>query len=70
VTLNDILAFFKENYTVTMEVHNKNGYETTYKLDLTKDGPILAPKYKEAKVVNIESPGKDKINIVVYVDEE
>lgn len=70
MTLKEIIEVIKKEYTVTVETFNKYGYETTYKLDLNKDGNILNPKYRDAKVISIESPAKGKINIVIYVNEE
>ena len=67
--LIDLISVIHKDYIVTLEVYNKYGYETTYRVDLETERNILNPKYRDAMVMNVESKGKGKINIVVELDD-
>lgn len=68
--LKDVIEVIDKEYTVIVETYNKYGYETTYALDLNRDGNILNPKYKNARVTRIEALAKGKIGITIFVSEE
>lgn len=62
--LDDLLEVIREDTPLTLEVHNQNGYEGTYKFDIARDKSVINPTFASAIVAKIELVGK-RINIVI-----